>query len=1657
MVRLSCLKPGCGHGEDDEPWKTEDVEAAVAVQLLQIHRQDAHNTVGQAGGVPAAATSRLAKLVKPTLPLKDGQIEEEGWEYFLHRYESYKQQAGPEQEGNAKQHLADCLGEEVARAVFSRLGQTRWEALTEAQLQAEAKLICVKARNRAVNRLKLSEMKQGPEQAFRMFLAQVEPVARTCRFTQKCPKAGCGTVMDFTEQMVLDTVVRGLHDQEVKKKVLAKPETECTLAEVEKFVSAEEVGAESMRRVEASSGDLMPLSTYRKQKAEQSTATRPEPAKKGGGCYRCGSEAHRWGDMSEEERKAKCEGYNATCQQCKKKGHMAPVCRQKASHNTMASERSSGEERAEEDTGLLAVNGRARGGRSRKSPPESKDHQAGRGRGRGRKADTAVLGHLRYDGGAGRYVPTAPGNTRRIKVEIAVDKEQYGKLGGRSPGEPLPRARTMKAEAVGDTGASICCVDPSLLRSLGVREEELLPTSVPLYAADKRRLRVRGCVPVTVRTRTVPSGTEVEVRDLLYVVDGIKAVYLSLAALKRLGAVPASFPEVPDLDGQHGLHAVEDLDGYEGPLAECGCPLRVETPEPPKLERPASEYTREELERNLIRHYRGSTFNTCPHQRLPYMKGSPPLEVTVDPTVRPYACHTPAAVPAHWKEQVKKDLDRDVVMGVIERVPENVDTTWCHRMVLTRKHSGGVRRNVDLQPLNKACQRQTHPCEPPLQQALTVPGGMLKTKTDAFQGFHSCKLRESDKDYFTFITPWGRYRYVACPMGWLASSDGYNDRYDRVIQDVERKRKVTDDLLLYDKDMQTAYERGGQMLTRLGRHGILQNADKFEFAKETLEWAGIKMTPHGAEPLPEHVEAISNYPVPVNVTDMRSFFALVEQVAPYHAVKPHMAPFRELLKKGQDWYWDDQLQRLFEEAKRVISKEVTEGITRFDPKRETALVSDYSRQGVGFLMLQKYCRCEDITPACCKDGWRVCLVGSRFCSQAEANYEVTAGELVAVVHALQKTKYYTLGSDRLTVCVDHKPLLGILNDTALEKIDNPRLRRLKEKTLCWRFRVRYLPGASPQLGGADALSRMRLAGITTEQEQVEGQAGDATRKDLRKGIYGALARVTDGSKSAPDAPMDGTDAVLGSMEVGVRAVTWGRVKEAVEKDPESQKLAGWIEAGCPGHLADLQDGMKPYWKVRTRLGMQDGVPMYGDRVIVPGKLRQEVLDTLHSAHQGVYGMMLRAAQAVYWPGFSREIENTRAKCGPCDRAAPSQSNLPPVESEDKIEYPFQHVVMDVATVNGKKYGVFCDRYTGWPGVYYGEAAQDADDCLRKLSEDYGCPETLTTDGGPCYISAKVQQTMKDYGIRHRLTSVANPHANARAEIAVKTIKRLLKENMTITGKLDTTKMSRALLQYRNTADRDTGLSPAQALFGRELRDFLPRGKETLMGDKWHKLAEQREKKLATREERDRTKWSEHVKKQKTLAPGDHVHVQNQRGNTPKRWDKHGVVVASKGHDQYDVRLDGSRRLTLRNRKFLRPFHPAAPHGQARELPAPGNEPARGQEPVKAPTPQPGPAHAQHEDEREQNGAHGTGQRQDEPDAPALQEYPEYATPPRSPERAQPEAEQEFATPPQSPERAQPEAERGAAEEPEARWPTRVRRPPAWQRSGDWDTSTHQEE
>jgi hypothetical protein len=169
---------------------------------------------------------------------------------------------------------------------------------------------------------------------------------------------------------------------------------------------------------------------------------------------------------------------------------------------------------------------------------------------------------------------------------------------------------------------------------------------------------------------------------------------------------------------------------------------------------------------------------------------------------RPHAVYQPAGVAVHWEDKVKQDLDRDVALGVLEPVPNNTPMTWCHKMVICRKHNGDPRRTVDMQKLNDVSVRQCRPTNSPLKQATNVPHNTKKSVLDAWNGYHSVAIREEDRHLTTFYTKWGRYQYSCAPQGYKASGDAYTHRYDKITMGVKNVKRVIDNTLLYATDLE---------------------------------------------------------------------------------------------------------------------------------------------------------------------------------------------------------------------------------------------------------------------------------------------------------------------------------------------------------------------------------------------------------------------------------------------------------------------------------------------------------------------------------------------------------------------------------------------------------------------------------------------------------------------------------------------------------------------------------------------------------------------------------------------------------------------------------------------------------------------------------------
>ena len=1055
------------------------------------------------------------------------------------------------------------------------------------------------------------------------------------------------------------------------------------------------------------------------------------------------------------------------------------------------------------------------------------------------------------------FSPQRPEPPPNVHVKVDIIRQTHERFGKTTP-LSLKQGAT---QAVADSGCQTCTAGPEILSLLNCPKSYLISTRHKTIGITGSPLEIMGALFLKFELNDHHSN------QMVYVSKNCKGLYLSQTAMKDLGIVEESFPNTQSSACAQGQ----------------SCPCIPRTPTPPR----PTEIPFEPIESNipklkdwLLKTFESSAFNQCAHQPLPQMTGEP-MKVEFKNDCKPYAVHTPIPVPHHWKERVKEDLDRDVRLGIIEKVPQGTSTEWCARMVVTAKKNGDPRRTVDLQQLNKATLRETHHTPTPFDLVSTIPPFTRKTVVDAWNGYHSLALDENAKNAITFITEWGRYRYRRAPMGFHVSGDAYTRRFDDITIDEQRTVRCVDDTLLWDDSIEQSFWHTFDYLKLCNDNGIVFNTSKFQFAQETAEFAGFEITKDGYKPLRKIIEAIQNFPTPKSITDVRSWFGLVNQLAYSFAQARVMEPFRKLLS-SKTFYWDEQIEQIFVKSKAEIVKLVQDGVKTFVRERPTCLITDWSKTGIGFHLTQKHCNCpQPSKPDCGKEHWKLIFAGSRFTKDSESRYAPIEGEALAVAFGLKRCRMFVMGAPHLTVVVDHKPLVNIFNDRELSTIENPRVRNFKEKTLMYNFDIIHFPGKSKVMKISDIASRNPVKPDDDESSEIAAVMFANAQGD------------------------------------GVKNVSWETVKNHAIFDEECSLLAEFIANGFPKSKDELPIEIRSYWSMKDDLYLIQGVPFKGKKMLIPASLRQTVLEGLHAAHQGVSSMLANARERFFWPGLDAAVRVLRDQCRQCNEQAPSQRKEPTI-STDPPEYPFQQVAIDLFKLSGFGYIIYVDAYSGW--IEVATVNYSTFEYIKKVLLMYfsifGVPQELASDGGPPFDSFEYRDFLTTWNIHRRLSSAYYPQSNGRAEVGVKTAKRILLGNVDPkTGRLDNEKAVKALLTHRNTPCQQTGTSPAIALFGRPVRDHLPI-QEIRLQDGWNQIADNREQAMA----RKQHITVDHSRKPlDPLNVGDTVQIQNQKGSQPTKWHNTGYITDALPNRQYRVMVDGSRRVTLRNRRFLRPI------------------------------------------------------------------------------------------------------------------------------------------
>ena len=731
---------------------------------------------------------------------------------------------------------------------------------------------------------------------------------------------------------------------------------------------------------------------------------------------------------------------------------------------------------------------------------------------------------------------------------------------------------------------------------------------------------------------------------------------------------------------------------------------------------------------------------------------------------KPYALTTPRRVAIPLRLKVKAELQRMQKLGVISRV--NEPTEWCSGMVVVPKKDGSVRICVDLTRLNENVRREHHPL-PAVEQALAqLADARVFSKLDANSGFWQIPLAKESTLLTTFITPFGRFCFNRLPFGITSAPEHFQRRMSDILQEVEGAVCLMDDILIHGKSKEEHDQRLSTVLHRLQEAGVTLNKKKCLFSQDRVKFLGQVVDHTGVRPDPGKVSAIVNFRTPTCVKDIRRLLGMANQLGKF---SPNLAdmtkPLRDLLAKDTEWCWDEPQREAFEAIQREISQSPV--LALFDPQRKTTVSADASSFGLGAVLLQMQADGQQ----------RPVAYASRSMTPTEQRYAQIEKEALAITWACDRFADFLVGLV-FHIETDHKPLVPLLGAKRLDELPL-RVQRFRMRMLRYHFTISHVPGSN--LIVADALSRA---------PEPESHTHDSLQHEVE-----AYVDATFSSIPATEARME-------------------QIRQHQEEDPVIRHIKQYCQTGWPV-LAATPSVVKPYRYVAGELTVERGLLMRGSRVVIPASLRVDILDKLHAGHQGITKCRERAKHSVWWPGLSRQLEETVKSCRECAKNTPLRPE--PLIPSQLPQLPWQKIGTDLFEWNKSTYLLLVDYYSRWIEIakLKSTTSQEVINHTRGIFARHGIPEVVVSNNGPQYSAECYKKFARDYGFQHITSSPHYPQGNGEAERAVKTIKGMLRKSGD---------PYLSLLAYRSTP-LEIGYSPAQLLMSRNLRTTLPATRE----------------------------------------------------------------------------------------------------------------------------------------------------------------------------------------------------------------------------------------
>ena len=312
----------------------------------------------------------------------------------------------------------------------------------------------------------------------------------------------------------------------------------------------------------------------------------------------------------------------------------------------------------------------------------------------------------------------------------------------------------------------------------------------------------------------------------------------------------------------------------------------------------------------------------------------------------------PRRVPAHFKEEVERQIQQMLQRGIIEEST----SPWMSPAVFVRKKSGDIRLCIDYRELNKKTQKDVYPLPLPDEVQDKLSGSTIFSTLDLHSGYWQLPVNPEDcyKTAFCPAPGMGLFQFRRMPFGLTGAPSSFQRLMNQIFCELPFVTTYVDDILIHSTDKNQHLLHLREVFSRLSKANLTLRGKKCQIAMSQVPYLGHVFSGKGMSPDKQKLSAVEEWPTPQNAADVRKFLGLASYYRRYILNFSDIAkPLHQLTQKDTKFVWSHEHSHAFNTLKDKLVQAPILAFPQFEKNSPPfVLQTDASSVGLGAVLEQ---------------------------------------------------------------------------------------------------------------------------------------------------------------------------------------------------------------------------------------------------------------------------------------------------------------------------------------------------------------------------------------------------------------------------------------------------------------------------------------------------------------------------------------------------------------------------------------------------------------------------------------------------------------------------------------------------------------------------------